>query len=238
MEPLQTDEKKLILKSPLFRGISEAELSGVLEGLSAQRRTFRREAPVFLWGETPGLLGIVLKGSVHILQEDFWGNSTILAQIRPGDLFGEAFALAEAPLTVTARAADASEILLIQGERLLRGKPESGPGFLPSVLVQNMLRVLAQKNVFLTERIGHIAQRSTREKVLSYLSEQAVKTGKSCFQIPLNRQEMADYLAVDRSALSAVLSGLQSEGVLRFRKNDFTLFSEKSLKVKEKIGKK
>ena len=79
MELLQTDEKKLILKSPLFRGISEAELSGVLEGLSAQRRTFRREAPVFLWGETTGMMGIVLKGSVRILQEDFWGNSTILA---------------------------------------------------------------------------------------------------------------------------------------------------------------
>ena len=235
MELLHADEKPLILQSPLFRGISEAELSGVLEGLAAQRRMFRREAPVFLWGETPGLLGIVLKGSVHILQEDFWGNSTILAQIRPGDLFGEAFALAEAPLTVTARAADASEILLIQGERLLRGKPESGH---PSVLVQNMLRVLAQKNVFLTERIGHIAQRSTREKVLSYLSEQAVKTGKSCFQIPLNRQEMADYLAVDRSALSAVLSGLRREGALSFRKNEFMLFSEKPPEMAEKRWKK
>ena len=101
-----------------------------------------------------------------------------------------------------------------------------------------MLRVLARKNVFLTERIGHIAQRSTREKVLSYLSEQAVKTGRKSFRIPLNRQEMADYLAVDRSALSAVLSGLQSEGVLRFRRNEFMLFSEQTPHKLEKSGKK
>ena len=236
MELLQTDEKKLILKSPLFRGISEAELSGVLEGLSAQRRTFRREAPVFLWGETTGMMGIVLKGSVRILQEDFWGNSTILAQIRPGDLFGEAFALAEAPLTVTARAAEAAEVLLIAGRRLLGDTPGGSPPH--SALARNMLRVLARKNVFLTERIGHIAQRSTREKVLSYLSEQAVKTGRKSFRIPLNRQEMADYLAVDRSALSAVLSGLQSEGVLRFRRNEFMLFSEQTPHKLEKSGKK
>ena len=93
-------------------------------------------------------------------------------------------------------------------------------------MLRNLIRVLAKKNIALTDKIRHMTKKTTRARVMSYLSEVAAETGKNTFEIPFNRQEMADYLSVERSALSATLSGMQAEGLITFRKNRFTLHAE------------
>ena len=168
-------------------------------------------------------MGVVLTGSLHIVQEDFWGRRTILTHIGPGELFGEAFAFAELErLPVSAMAAEDAEVLLLDQRKIMSPCPEAC-GF-HSDLVGNMLRILARKNVGLVQKIAHLTRRSTREKLLSYLSIRAREAGSGSFSIPFNRQELADYLAVDRSALSNELSKMRDEGILEFDRNEFELF--------------
>lgn len=139
-----------------------------------------------------------------------------------GGLFGEAFSFARVEcLPVSVTAAEKTEVLFINCERIITVCPSACE--FHNRLVRNMLKILAEKNMTLTQKIGHMGKRTTREKILSYLSEQAKKAGGESFTIPLNRQEMADYLAVDRSAMSKELGRLKEEGQISFHKNQFQL---------------
>lgn len=140
----------------------------------------------------------------------------------PGEIFAEAFAAAGETSLVTVEAARDTEVLWIHFERMMR----SGAGKAQQTLVENMMQILAKKNLFLAGRVSHLSRRTLREKVLSYLAGQAARQGSRSFDIPFDRQGLADYLAADRSALSAVLGKLKKEGVLTFRKNHFTLLTE------------
>ena len=143
----------------------------------------------------------------------------------PGDVFGEAFALgAAAVLPVSALARRDSCVLLMDSRRMLTACPS--PCAAHTALLRNLIAVLAGKNIALTDKIRHISKRTTRARVMSYLSEAAAAAGKNTFLIPFDRQEMADYLAVERSALSATLSEMQADGLISFRKNRFTLHAE------------
>ena len=167
-------------------------------------------------------VGMVLDGSVLVFSDDFWGNRTILAHVERGGLFGEAFSFARVEsLPVSVTAAEKTEVLFINCERIITVCPSACE--FHNRLVRNMLKILAEKNMTLTQKIGHMGKRTTREKILSYLSEQAKKAGGESFTIPLNRQEMADYLAVDRSAMSKELGRLKEEGQISFHKNQFQL---------------
>ena len=204
-------------RCPLFAGLSPAALEALLPQLRPILRRCGRGETLLQPGTPPPGVGVVLSGSVRILREDFWGNRSLLTLVGPGELFAEAFACASSPLTVRAEAAQGVEAAFFPPSALLEPPPEGA--FLPG----RLLSVLAQKNLLLNRKLDHLSQRTTRAKVLSYLSHQAEQAGSSQFSIPLNRQELADYLSVDRSALSALLGQLRREGVLEFRRSQFTL---------------
>lgn len=213
----------LLARSPLFRGVAEKDLPGLLARLDARERQYRKGELLLHRGGRTERLGLVLSGTVHIVREDFWGNRGIVGLAEAGDVFAEAYALSGEPLEVSVLAAtDVSALFLEAGP--MSGLRADGPGL--SLLTANLLSLLAGKNLQLTRKMRHMARRTTREKLLSYLSAQALLAGRPEFDIPLDRQQLADYLAVDRSAMSAALGRLRDEGVLEFRKNHFRLLGQ------------
>ena len=150
------------------------------------------------------------------VKDDFWGNSTILAHLHKGDIFGEAFACSGCAATVDVYADSDAVVLWFPYGKLI-GADSGG------TISRKLVYMFARKNVFLTNRIEHLSQRSLREKVLSFLKEQAVEAGNNSFTISLDRAGMADYLAADRSALSAMLGRLKKEGIIEYHKSSFTL---------------
>lgn len=212
----------IIKMSPLFNGISENEIKSMLTCLSAKSETYKKNQFIFRLGETIAAVGMVLSGSVYITKEDFWGNRSILAKAEAGDLFGETFACVQTKsLGVSVTATEVSDILFLDVGRIMTTCTNVCE--FHTKLMKNLLYVLADKNLMLTKKMEHMAQRTTREKLLSYLSDEAQKTGSAYFQIPFNRQQLADYLCVDRSAMSNELCKLRDEGILTFQKNEFQL---------------
>lgn len=216
------EDLKVLQNTALFTGIAPAELEGLLACLGARETVCERGRPVLRSGQQLTAFGIVLDGQVQIFQEDYFGNRSIFANAGPGELFGEAFACAEIPvLPVSVTALTDVRLLLIDCARLTA--PCTRACDFHARLVRNLLNILARKNIALTQKIEITARRTTREKLLAYLSARAREAGSGCFFIPFNRQELADYLSVDRSAMSAELAKLRDAGVLRFRKNRFEL---------------
>ena len=213
---------EIIKACPLFLGIDDFNLNTLLDCLMAARRSYKKGDYVFSAGGAVRSVGIVLSGGVHILQEDYWGNRTILAHIPPGGLFGEAFSCAEIDsLPVSVMAAEKTEVLLIDYTRIITTCSSSCVFHL--ALIKNMLTLLAQKNVMLTQKMEIVTNRTTRERLLAYLSAQAIQAKSSRFTIPFNRQQLADYLSVERSAMSAELSHMQSDGLIRTDRSKFEL---------------
>ena len=215
---------EILLASPLFRGITGEELERLLPCLGGGARSYSAGAAILPAGTPAGQMGLVLSGRVQVAREEFSGHRSLLAELEPGELFAETFACAPAlpgGLPVTVLAAEDCAVLLLDLHRVAETCPTSCP--FHARLVRNLLGVLAGKNLALNRRMVHLSRRSTREKLLSYLSEQAAMAGGTEFSIPFDRQGLADYLCVERSAMSAVLSRLRAEGVLETRRNRFKL---------------
>ena len=216
---------ELLKIMPLFQGIGDKELDTLLSCLSGRERKYDKYGIIFRAGDTPKYLGVVLNGNVRVIREDLLGNRTILGEFGQGDLFGETFALARADsLPVTVTATQPSQVLLIEGCRITGSCPHCC-GF-HTRLIENMMAILAGKNMMLSEKMEVMAKRTTREKLLGYLSGQSQRAGSLAFTIPFNRQELADYLCVDRSAMSSELGRLQKEGILTCDRSSFTLHKE------------
>lgn len=208
--------------NPLFQGIGPQELRSMFSCLSPREARFLKGEYLFLPGEPLSRIGLVLEGAVHLVLEDFWGDRTILEQAGPGQLFGEAYACSPGALPAAAAlAAQDSRVLLLDVGRVLGVCGNACP--FHTRLVRNLVGVLAQRSLSLTKKVELLSRRTTREKLLSYLSAQSRRVGRQDFSIPFNRQQLADYLAVDRSAMSSELSRLQREGVLTVQRNQFTL---------------
>lgn len=217
--------QKQLRGNALFAGIELGDMESLLNCLSAARRSYGKNDYIFMEGDAADRVGILLSGSLHIIQEDFWGNRSILEYMEAGEVFGEAFSCAQAEtLPISAVATANAEVLFIRYKKLVTTCPTTC-GF-HAQLIQNMLCILANKNIQLTRRITQVSQRNTREKLISYLSTQALQAGKNSFTIPLNRQELADYLGVDRSAMSTELGRMREDGLLRFERSSFTLLQE------------
>lgn len=211
-----------LLACPLFADIAPEELTAMLACLSVHERTYPRHSTLYHAGTEAFQIGVVLTGSVDIVQEDFWGNQGILARLAPGDIFAESFVLAQArALPVSVVAAQESDVLLLDYGRILHTCTNACA--FHERLIANLLAVVARKNIVLTQKIEHVTKRTTREKLLSYLSEQARRAGSDRFSIPYDRQALANYLAVDRSAMSSELSRMRKEGLLAFHKEHFEL---------------
>lgn len=212
----------LLNQTPLFAGMKADDIQGMLSCLSARTHTYAKDTYVLTAGDAAEEVGIVLSGSVNIIKEDFWGNRSIIGKVSGGGLFAEAFSCAgTGKLPVSAVTAERATILFINYKKIIT-TCSSACSF-HTRLINNMIGILANKNILLTQKIEHTACRTTREKLLSYLSAQAMKAKGNSFVIPFDRQELADFLFVDRSAMSNTLSKLRDEGVLTFQKNHFTL---------------
>lgn len=212
----------VIMRSSLFAGIAAADVPPMLTCLSARSDSYKKGAFVLRAGSRATQVGLVLQGSVHVIKEDFWGRRMLIAEATASDLFAEAYCCVRTEeLPVGVVAAEAARILFLDYQKVVAICSNSCA--FHARLIRNMLEILAQKNMFLTQKMEHMARRTTREKLLSYLSAQAVKAGSANFSIPFNRQQLADYLSVDRSAMSNELSKMQDEGLLTFSRNAFTL---------------
>ena len=210
---------------PLFQGLTEEEISRALECLPGRTARYPRGGMLSPAEDAAGSVGIVLEGRVHIVTEDFWGNQGILGEAGPGQVFGESLAcFPQAAAGIHVLAVEDSLLLFLPLDRLLSPCGSACP--FHARIIRNLAAVLAEKNLLLTRKAEHMSQRSLRKKLLSYLSWQAKLHGSPCFSIPFNRQQLADYLAVDRSALSAELSRMRREKLLDFQKQWFCLGPE------------
>lgn len=209
-------------KTLLFQGIHPLDLPAMLSCLGAKQQSFSKDTHIYQTGDMVTSLGIVLTGSVRIESIDLWGNTSVLDLAGSGSVFAETYAcIPQEPLMVDVVAADSCEILFIDIQRLLTTCSNTCKHH--SRLIRNLLTISARKNLTLSRRIFHTSSKSIRGRLLSYLSFQAAQHGSCQFSIPFNRQQLADYLNVDRSALSNELSKMRREGLLNTDRNWFFL---------------
>ena len=213
---------ELISQTALFQGCSPSETEKLLHGLKTFTKKYKKGAPVYLAGTPVTDVGIVLYGTVQIENNDLWGNKNIISLARAGEVFAEAYAcIPDEPMMVDVIAMEEAEILFLNVAELFRlaaaGKGEY------SHLIHNMTMISARKNLLLSRRILHTSSKKIRGRLLSYLSHQAELQGSRYIDIPLNRQQLADYLSLDRSALSKELAKMKQDGLLDYHKNSFVL---------------
>lgn len=212
----------VLAKCPLFDQIRPEELAPMLACLGARVSKYQKNQIMFEEGSPAKYVGIVLSGAAQIVREDYYGNRSIVARIEPTELFGESFACAGVTaLPIRVVAAEDSEIMLIDCRRITVSCTKACS--FHSQIVFNLLKVVATKNLVFNQKIEIISRRTTREKLMAYLFSQAKLHGSSSFTIPYDRQSLADYLGVDRSAMSVEISKLRKDGVISCEKSHFEL---------------
>lgn len=210
----------VLRKCPLFERIKDEEIPGMLNCLGAKVIQVSEKQFVFMEGEPARYVGIVLSGMIQVVREDYYGNRSIVAAVEPAQLFGETFACAdEERMPVSAVAECESEVLLADCRRILT-TCSNACGF-HNQLVSNLLKIVARKNLLLNQKIELLSQKTTREKLMTYLLAQAKRCGSNEFTIPYDRQALADYLGVERSAMSAELGKLRRDGVIECKRSWF-----------------
>lgn len=212
---------EVLKNNPLFKGLTEDDIAAVLKSAGAGKRAVKADEYILRAGDVTNSMGFVLSGSALVIQEDLWGHRNIMSRIPAGDIFAEIFATAGAPLNVSVVAHEDGEILFLDVNRLFSMRGNNAVR--GDMVVRNLVAALAKKTMAFNEKITHISKRSTREKLLSYLSAQAMRQGSLSFTIAFNRQQLADYLCVERAAMCVELSRLQKEGILTYNKNRFKL---------------
>ena len=212
----------LLKRTKLFSGVGDDDILSMLNCLNATVREYSKGEYAFRQGEYIRNLMILAAGRLHIQEEDYWGNLNILNEIRPGEMFGEAYIVPNSgPLMNDVIAIEESVVLFFDMERILTVCPSACP--FHTRLIKNIFYTISDKNKSLVQKLSYMSQRSTREKLLSYLSDEAKRQNSSSFSIPFNRQQLADFLSVDRSAMSNELCKLRDDGMLVFHKNEFTV---------------
>ena len=207
------------IASPLFQDLSEAELDTLAAAGHLRTRQFAKHEVIFHAGSCVREIGIVLRGSVHIENLDLWGTKSILSSAGAGQAFAETYALCGDVMMVDAVAAEECEVLFVNISAFSGG----APGTVHEKLLRNLLTVSMRKNLSLSQRIFCTTPKTVRGRLLTYFSAQAARSGSLQFEIPFNRQQLADYLNLDRSALSKELCKMRDEGLLTFEKNRFAL---------------
>lgn len=209
----------------LFNGIDVQEINSILTCLQARSESFKKGSVILSRGMSTDSFAVVLDGCILITQDDYWGNRNIITTLSAGDIFGEAFAaVPESRMNAEAVAETDAEVLFVDFRKLLTTCSNSCS--FHNQIIRNLFSILAAKNQLLSEKLSHVSQRSTREKVMSYLYSRFNREKTDVFQIPMNRQQLADYLSVDRSALSSELSKMKKEGLIDFYKNTFKILKK------------
>lgn len=211
----------ILSNTPLFHGTTPDEVEAMLHCLGSEERRFEKGRRILHAGEHTQCLGMVLSGRILIQNDDVWGNTTVLDNVLPGQIFAETYACTNEPLLVDVVAAEASTVLFLKIQRVLQVCSNTCDHH--NKLIANLLFLSAHKNLNLSRKIFHTSSKSIRARLLSYFSDQSMRTGSRSFTIPFNRQQLADYLNVDRSALSNELSKMQKEGLLRTERSHIEL---------------
>jgi len=209
-------------KCPLFNDINDADMTAMLGCLSAREVSFAKNEIIMREGEPARDVGIMLEGSAQIVRMDYYGNRSIVANIEPSEMFGESFACAEVEsLPMDVVASENCTVLMVDCRRLISSC--SNACEFHNRMIFNLMKTMAQKNLIFNRKLEIISKRSTREKLMAYLMMQAKIHASGEFEIPFNRQELADYLEVERSGLSAEISKMRNEGIIDTNKNRFKL---------------
>jgi len=212
-----------ILKhTKLFSGVTEDEIEAMLGCLDAKMRSFGKGEYVFREGEHISCITVLVEGSLHIQTDDYWGNNSILSTVNVGEMFGEAYAAPDSGVLMNnVVAAEDSTVIFFDVIRLLTVC--SSACRFHSMIVRNLMFSMADRTRQLVRKLNNMSKRTTREKLLSYLSDESRRHNSPVFEIQFNRQQLADYLAVERSAMSNELSKMRNDGLIEFDKNRFTL---------------
>ena len=215
-----------ILKNTrLFANVSDDEITAMISCLNARIREYQKDEYVFRTGDYIDDLAILVRGSLLIQKDDYWGNRSIVNNISVGEIFGEAYSMQNnEPLLNDVLAIDNSTVIMLDVKKVMNVCSNACKHH--TMIIQNLIRSISHKNLILTQKIDCMAQRSTREKLSTYLSTQSKKYSSACFDIPFNRQQLADFLSVDRSAMSNELCKMRDDGMLKFNKNHFELIQK------------
>ena len=223
----------LLLGTSLFFGVNREELASLLGCLQAKVQRVERGMPVFLEGDEAGFVGLVLEGAVQIVHDDYYGTRSVLAHAEQGELFAHAYACSNVKtMPVSGYALQDCQIMFLSCRKMLTVC--SNACRFHNQIVKNLLQVVAEHNVRMSRKIQFMSQKTTRQKLMAYLLDQAKKAGSPEFTIPFDRQALADYLAVERSAMSAEIGKLQREDVLITKGSHFILRltnESKSIKI-------
>lgn len=212
----------VLAECPLFDGIGLEDLNAMMGCIGGRRLTVPKGNTIFQEGDPATHVGMVLSGAVRMVREDYNGNRSIVAHIAPGQLFGESYACAGLKSLPISVVADEDSVLLLMDCRRITTTCSSACSF-HNRIIFNLLKLVAVKNLVFDQKIQITSKRTTREKLLAYLMNEAKIRGTNHFAIPYDRQELADYLEVDRSGLSAEIGKLRREGILESEKNNFLL---------------
>lgn len=215
-------DNNILEQCALFEGIRPEDRIPMLKCLGAKTLTAEKNQFIFQEGAPANLLGIVLSGSVQVMREDYYGNRSILTRIGPSGLFGESFACADVPFFPISVSAVEDSTVLILDSRRITVTCSNACGF-HGRMIFNMLKIVAKKNLVLNQKIEITSKRTTREKLMAYLLAQAKLHNSDTFTIPYDRQALADYLEVERSAMSAEISKLRRDGIIECEKSTFRL---------------
>ena len=211
------------LRNPILAGLTKDEEKELLLLRCMRHRTFNKGDIIFSSGDTISEIGVVERGSVLVESISAWGSRSILSIALPGQVFGESYAVLSVPLMVDVTAAEKCIVLLVDTRRLMSAE-YARTSWQPRIL-RNLVMIASSKNLSLSTRIFCTTSKKVRERILAYLSGLSIENGSIEFDIPLDRQQMADYLNLDRSALSRELSRMRDEGLIEFRKNHFLLLN-------------
>ncbi|MCC8126430.1 MAG: Crp/Fnr family transcriptional regulator [Clostridiales bacterium] len=212
----------VLKRTSLFRGVSEAEILSMLECLGAALKSYQKGETLIRQGEYLSDIMVLVEGKIHIQRDDYWGNSNLINIVEVGEIFGEAYAAPNSGAMVNnVIAAADSSVIFLNAQKVITTCPSACK--FHSLVVQNLIFAISQKNRKLMRKLCYLSNRTTREKLMSYLSEESGRQNSLTFTIPFNRQELADFLSVNRSAMSRELCKMRDEGLIRFERNRFTL---------------
>ena len=206
----------------LFSGVGEDEIAAMFGCMQARLKSYKKGEYVFRQGEFLNCITVLVEGALHVQRDDYWGNKSIITTVGVGEMFGEAYVAPNSGAIMNdVIAVENSTVIFFDVHRIQTQCPSACRHH--SMVIQNLFFAISEKNRKLVQKLGHMSKRSTREKLISYLSEEAKRHNSGSFSIPFNRQQLADFLSVDRSAMSNELCKMRDEGLISFDKNNFTL---------------
>ena len=215
------DTLPILAQSLLFQGVSLSDLPHLVRCLQPKEVTYPKDYTIIEEGDLLDELAVIVTGSVTVVRHDFWGNRTLVAKLGPGDIFAETVACTADKSVASIITEEKTVVLFLSVQKII--STCSSACVFHQAIIANMIKLLAHKNLVLMQKMNHITKRNTREKLLSFLSEQAKSGGSQQFTIPFDRQQLADYLCVDRSAMSSELGKMKSDGLIEYTKNTFVL---------------